>query len=171
MRSADRVPMVAVVEDSSIFAHCSYETIRVSETAASFVDWQRPPIGKQHYRPPRKKSSSEDNSLAVELRSLASKVDALQQVISGAPAPAAPPKTSARPSKKKDYFESCAEYAGEASRVRAAGRLAFSSDFVRPVPPRAHPRAPRLLCRAPTRLSPDHRILAGLLPALQTKIR
>jgi len=130
--------MVGVVEASSIFGDMTHETVRQSESASSFVDWHRPRTAKQHYRPPQSAPTPEDE-LTAQIRTLTSKLQALQQAHievgsiaagshrSGKTAPTgAPPPTT---SPEQQTFDSCAQYAAEASRVRSSGRLPFSSDY------------------------------------------
>ena len=66
--------------------------------------------------------------VAPVLEQIASKLTEMEKAVGGAPPSASAPKEPVV------YFDSCAKFAGEASKVRAAGRLPFGNDNFKIVP-------------------------------------
>lgn len=66
--------------------------------------------------------------MAPALEQIASKITEMEKAVGGAPPSAAASKEPVV------YFDSCAKFAGEASRVRDAGRLPFGNDNFKIVP-------------------------------------
>ena len=67
--------------------------------------------------------------VAPVLEQIASRLTEMEKAVGGAP-----PSSAPAPKEPMVYFDSCAKFAGEASKVRAAGRLPFGNASFKIVP-------------------------------------
>merc|ERR1712087_1069664 len=136
--------MGTTIAPSNIFAGCSAPAVRASETAASFVKWNRRVSSPQNYRSERSATASVDTSLLSDVQELSSRISTIQKLIYSRTNDMACPgsiksvsaealvklanevaeieQISAKPASRKPEhtaeFDSFAKFASEASRVR-----------------------------------------------------